>query len=357
MNKIKNVLFRAKLKGRGIVNFDSSDQKFVYNGSDMHHMKTLHDNTSYAKKKFYRDENNNLKYKISISSDCLRHDIFKDEIPFQSPNIINGDHILYSFIASPASLIRGYLFADTSETLKRGGALTITDAIQTCNAVSTIETFTKSGKKLTDSDKTDNTFFRKETIGDVEYQTQGNIDLMTLQFVSCDKVFDRYAFNPDMFNIYKQFMSLKFPTFDSELGYYQIKSSDIDIPEHGLMLSNENVVLLVKETLKKLFGLNITRKGSFANVTELQYKLVQDPLTDTFHNDEGWVTISSVNDINTINFEVEQFYTLIDKNVATEKRRMIEEDYENRKNKDAETKAKKKSDAKKAKDKKNEDSE
>ena len=135
--KVKNVLFRTKIKGNGVVNFDSSEQKFMFNSTDLHNMKTRHDNVSFAKKKFYK-EDDKLTYKLSISSDCLRHDIFKEDVLVQSPNVLNSKHVLYSFIASPASLLRGYLFANQTETLKRKGALTITDAEQTCNAVSYI---------------------------------------------------------------------------------------------------------------------------------------------------------------------------------------------------------------------------
>lgn len=348
MKKVKNILFRMDLKGNGIVNYDNSDQKWMFKDTNLKHMSDRHDNTSFSKKKFYKD-GEKLSYKVSISSDCLRHDIFKDDVLIQSPNIINNEYLLYSFIASPTSLLRGYLFAEDKETLKRKGVLCITDAEQTCNAVTSIETFSRSGMKNKDSDKTDNTFFKKEVVGDIEYSTMGNIDLMQLQFVSCDQVFDRYSFNPDMFNIYKEFLKSKLPTFNSELGYYQIKNSIVQLSEYGFKMNNESVLFMVKELFEKLLKLNIRRKGSFAECSKLQYKLVYDVLDDTFNNEDGWVTINNKSDIDKLSFETEDFYLEEDITQAKEKRKLIEEDYQKRKLATIEKKKEQKESSKKAK--------
>lgn len=344
--KVKNILFRINIEGNGIVNFDSSEQRFMYNGTNLTNMKTIHDNTSYAKKRFYKD-GDNLTYKLSISSDCLRHNIFERDIPTQSPNIINNEALLYSFIASPSALLRGYLFADDKETLKRKGPLSITNAEQTCNALSYIETFSRSGKKITDNEQSDNSFFKKEVVGDVKYAANGFIDLMQLQFVSCDQVFDRYSFNPDLFGVYKQFMKMKFPTFDSELGYYQISGSNVEIPEYGFKLSNQNVVILVRELFERVLSINIRKSTSFAKTTSLEYKLVYDPIEDTMESENGWNKIVNKQDIEAIDFEVEDFYIGEDLEGAKAKRLMIDEAFEAKKTEKRVAKEAKKS-AKKA---------
>ena len=333
--KVKNIKFSVKIKGNGIVNFDSSDQRFMFNGSDLQNMKTRYDNTNYSKKKF-KLVNEKLTYKISISSNCLRHYLFKHDVLVQSPNVINNEHVLYSFIASPSSLLRGYLFADKKETLKRTGPLNITDAIQTCDAVSYLETFTKSGKKQEAEEKTDgksdNTFFKKEVVGDIEYSAVGDVDLMGLQFVSCDKVFDRYSFNPDLFPTYKSFLKSKMSTFDSELGYYQMVGKTIEIPEYGFLFNNDDVIFLVKELFKRLLSLNIKRRSSFARVSELEYKLVYDPIEDNIDSEDGWVSVKTKQDIDSINFISEEFYQLENLELSKAKRESIEADYEHRKN-------------------------
>lgn len=314
-------------------------------------MKTIHDNTSYAKKRFYKD-GDNLTYKLSISSDCLRHNIFERDIPTQSPNIIDNEALLYSFIASPAALLRGYLFADDKETLKRKGPLSITNAEQTCNAVSYIETFSRSGKKITNAEQADNSFFKKEVVGNVKYSANGFVDLMQLQFVSCDQVFDRFSFNPDMFGIYKQFLKMKFPTFDSELGYYQINGSNVEIPEYGFKLSNQNIVILVRELFERILLLNIRKSTAFAKTASFEYKLVYDPIDDTMDSEDGWVKIASKKDIEAINFEAEEFYTAEDLETAKAKREMIDEAFEAKKAEKKAAKAEKKAAAAKAKENK-----
>lgn len=342
---VKNILFRMNVKGNGIVNYDSSEQKWLYNGTNLNHMKTMHDNTSYAKKKVY-GEQNNLKYKISISADCLRHEIFKDDVMFQSPNLINSPALLYSFIASPVGLLRGYLFAEQGEQLKRKSAITLIDAQQTCDAVSYIETFSRSGLKNQDIDKTDNSFFKKEVVGDIKYATEGNIDLAQMQFVSASQLFDRYGFNPDLFDTYKQFLKSKLPSFNSELGYYNMKGSSVELSEFGFMLSDEDIQNLVKLFFKKLLAMNIRRKNAYARTESLEYKLVYDAIEDKFEDENGWVSIKGVEDISNIDFSTEQFYVQEDTKLAEEKNAYIQADYEKRKqskkDKDADKKAAKK---------------
>ena len=305
--KVKNILFRMKVKGEGIVNFDSSEQSWAYNGTNLHRMKTNHKNTTYAKKKFY-GKTDDLTYKLSISSDCMKHEVFSKDILFQSPNLINNEALLYSFIASPVSLLRGYLFADGSEPYKRKGVITMVDAEQTCDAISHIETFSRSGMKNEDKEIVDNSFYKKEVVGKVEYSTNGNIDLMQLQFVSCSQLFDRYAFNPDLFETYTKFMQTKLTSFNSKLGYYLIKDSVVELPEYGFIMSDENIQILVKMLFERLLQMNIKRKNAFAKTEKLEYKLVYDVLEDTFENEDGWKQLTHKSEIDTISFVPESFY-------------------------------------------------
>jgi len=341
--KVKNILFKMKIKGNGIVNYDSTDQKWVLNRTSLTHMRSMHNNTSYAKKRFYGtpEETN---YKITISSDCIRHEIFSGDVLFHSPNVMNQDTLLTAFIATPTSLLRGYLFAGKEVTYKRKSPFIITAAEQTNNAMSYIETFASSAPKNSDKDKetADNTYYKKEVIGDIEYQTMGMIDLMNLQFVSCDQVFDRYSFNPDLFNVYKQFMQSRMPSFNSELGYYQINGSIVEIPEYGFKLSNDNVNELVRSLFEKIIKMSIKRKDAYAQTSELQYKLVYDVIEDTIDSEDGWVTIKSESDINSINIDVADFYVPVDAEKAIQQRDALNAEYERLKEKARDEKKEKK---------------
>jgi hypothetical protein len=346
--KVKNILFKMKIKGNGIVNYDSSEQKKMIGRTNLSHMKTSYDNTSFAKKRFYGTPEDTT-YKIIISSDCLRHDIFRADAPFHSPNVMNQESLLTAFIASPTSLLRGYMFAGKDVTYKRKSPFIITAAEQTNDAISYIETFASSAPKNSDKDKetADNTFYKKEVIGEIEYEATGFIDLMNLQFVSCDQVFDRYSFDPDLFNVYKKFMQSRMPSFDAELGYHQIKSSIIEIPEYGFKLSNENVNDLVRSLFKRMINMSIKRKDAYAQTSELQYKLVYDVIEDTIDSEDGWISIKSESDINSISIDVEDFYVPADAEKAIQQREALNNEYERLKEKAREEKKAKKEKTKK----------
>lgn len=350
MKTVKSILFTVELSGKGVVNFDSNDQKYMYNGTNLKStMGTMHDNVSYAKKHFYKDADGKLSYKLSISSDCLRHDIFKQDVMCQSPNIANNDALLYSYMASPAMMLRGYLFADKSATYKRKSAVTITDAEQTCNAVTHIDVHSSSAKKNADTDKetSDNTFFYKENIGDISYKSRGVLDIMQLQFVSADQKFDRFAFNPDAIDVYRKFMSSRLPMFDSELAYYNINGSVSDVPELGLLFNDACVIELVRMFFRRLQSTNILRKDSYAKVSKVKYKLVYDAIYDTFDDVDGWVTLV---DADAIDFKPHVYYTACDNEAAIELIKQIDADVEKRKDdkkKEKEDKKKKEKEDKK----------
>lgn len=327
MKDVKNILFKVELDGHGVVNYDSNDQKYVLGKT---HLKNVggHSNVSYAKKNLYMNDNGDVSYKLKISSDSLKHNMFRNDVIAQTPNIVHHDALLYSYIASPLSIVRGYLFANKTETVKRTGAITITDAEQTCTAMSKIEVFSRSGEKQSNdgtSDKNDNSFYSKETVGDIKYQSMGDIDLMGLQFISCDSVFDRYSFNPDKYHLYKEFLSQKLPNFDSDLGYFQLKNTSIEIPEYGVLLSEENVVYLVKEALKKIFNINMKKKDSYAKIKSLKVKLVEKPIEDTFENEDDWVEIKSEEDIDALDINPHMFYESVDIEKAKKQREDIKQ--------------------------------
>jgi hypothetical protein len=358
MEKVKSILFKVQLKGRGVVNYDSNDQRFIWNKNTAGNgqEKCDHDNVSFAKKRWYKNDDGSFEKKLIISSNCLRHYLFENDTMFQSPNVLNNEALLYTMIANPGVITRGYMFADKECTIKRTSVLGITDAEQTNNAVSTIETFTRSGEKTVDENKSDITFFKKETIGEIEYEAIGNIDLMQLKFVSCDQLFDRMAFNPDFFGIYSKILGSKIKNFNSELGYYQIKNSTIELPEYGFVFSKENIIDMVKETLTNILKLKITKSGAYADVVSVQYKFVIDPLKDRFNNENGWSELN-LDVINDLDFVTEDFYVEYDSEKAKALRAELEEVVKRKK---ADNKAKaddKKQKAKEFKESKNKKSE
>lgn len=329
--KAKRIDFRVQLTGEGIVNYDSKDQKWIFNNhktetTPVHRLSCKFDNVSYAKKNFYIDDNGELTYKIKLSNGFLANEMFNEDCVAQHPNILmQHEHLLYHYLASPSSIIRGYLFPiEHSNSINRKSAFSLPEVEQTCNAISYLETCSRSGQKG-QSDKTDNTFFKKETVGKIKYAGEGSINLAEMQFVSCDQQYDRVSFNSDMFEIYSRNLGMKMPNFNSKLGYYQLQTSCILVPEYGFKFSNENMIFLVKEMLEKVYGIRVFKRSGSVEVEKLQYKIIYDAIEDAENREENWVTINSLKDIENITFEMEDFYTLQDESKVKQMFKEIEE--------------------------------
>ena len=121
---------------------------------------------------------------------------------------------------------------------------------------------------------------------------------------------------------------MNIPNFDGKLDYFTLSTSVIDMAEYGLRISDDSVKFLVKETLKRILGINITRSGSFARLKSLKIKLVKDVFVDTPNSKDNWITISTIEDIDNLNFDVHNFYDVFDKSKAKEMRDTIEKNYQ-----------------------------
>jgi hypothetical protein len=324
--KVKQVKFKVQLEGNGISNFDSGEQKYLWNRESKAGFKnkftSADNNNKYAKKVYFRNEDGSLGYKVKLSSDALRNAIFSGDAVATNPSISHHSALLNSFIGSPLGLIRGYMFTTKTNALRRGSALTITSAAQTNNAESYMEFHARSGEKKVgdDSGTNDTTIFNKETIGDVTYEARGFINIQQLEFLGADPVFERYAFNPDEFPMLKRFLSNNLPNFNSELGYYTLKTSAIDVSEYGIKLSSENVKYLIKETLKRILNIHILRAGSYAKTIGLTIDLVYEPLNPKSNKT---ITIESIEDIDALDFEIDEYYVLSDETEAKKQRELI----------------------------------
>jgi len=315
MQKIKNILFEMDIEGRGVINHDSNAQKHYHK-----EFKTPlsfdgnFDNVNFAKKNFYYtgetttknySDNTvvkkNVEYKLKMSTDCVKAYMFDDEIIARTSKVQYDEQTLYMFLASPYTILTGHLLTNKPETLKRASALKMVDAIQTNDAISSIEVFSGRGERDSTS------LFYKETVGDITYNTYGNFDLEQLQFISCDQIYDRYSFNPDRYEMFKQFASLNFNDFDSDFGKYIKKTNTIRISERGVKLSDNVIVQIVKYGLKRLLDFDAWKRDAFAKTKSLRIKFIENGLTDKYGN-QGWIEIKSYEDIEKLDFSVFEFY-------------------------------------------------
>lgn len=328
---IKNILFKLEIEGDGIVNFDSSQQRFIHIADNKNHLSHFHDNVTYSKKNFYgKAGEEGFRWRIKISSDCMKKEMFGEDLIAHTSKLAHNDDLLYGYISSPLAIIRGYMDTTRKEdVIKRKGAITLCDAEQVCDAMPYLETFSKAGhreKNNGDSDKGDNTFYTKETVGKIRYEGDGDINLIELQFSSCDEIYGRYNFDPDKFELYKQYYELYFPESNLQLDYYQLKTNSIDIPEYGIKFGTDEIKYMIKEFFKRLLGMNIKRRGSYAKTATLKIKLVENPLVDTRESEDNWITISNESEIENLDFDIQDYYVLAEEH-ANSKREQMEKEF------------------------------
>jgi hypothetical protein len=361
-NKVKSIAFKLDVDGRGVVNYDSGDQVKIFRN----HCPSLfqgqnYDNVLFAKKVFLSDKTEIIdnegnkrfedgKYRLKISSNCLRNAVFNGDTEFVNGSIMYADSILANYIASEQGIIRGYTFLGGDVNIKRKSAFMITDAIQTNENKSWIDVCTKGGTR------DDTSLFFKETIGDIKYSAKGFIDLKQLQFIVCDELFDRLAVKSDwceeggkyITNLQKRYNTM----FDgSKVGYYTLNNQNFTekYGERGVMLSSEMVKYLAKYFFKNLLKMSIIRSQSYAQTEALWVKFINDNDYTSFGDDYGWekVTIDNIDKV--CEFELAEFYkecseeqvkatkAIIDANNETKKNAKTEQ-----KKKDKEEKARKK---------------
>jgi hypothetical protein len=307
--KAKSILFKMNLKGRGIVNFDSNDQKYYWNRQkDV--TRVRHDNISFGKGNYYTNEDGTLSKELKISSACLRHAIHIEGHPFHSINIMHNESTRLKFLAHIDTLVRGYLLPNTGERKK--SVYTITDAVSKGKSISSIETHARSGEKqknLKEDEAADSSFFGRESIGETTYQAIGAIHLDELMFISLSDLFDRRSVQDDSVEEYTKYLS---KTLGSpvEVGYYVKKNGAYQIPERGILLNESQTKVLLNHLKEKFACLAIEKSQTgYAMVSSLEFRIVQNPLEDTFNSN-----FSEDIDFDSISFECP--YEKVDENQA-----------------------------------------
>lgn len=300
---IKSILFRGKIRGNGIVNFDSIAQKQVlWERSPADRDAIRNKNVKIAKHTFYKigekeDGTPLWQRRLCISSGCLRNALFSGDFPFQNTTILHHPELLIKVLGSVASLLRGYMYAaDGKPALKRKSPMMITAAEQISDGMSYFEVGTMSGAKKTKDDEDeagDTSLHFEEKVGGVEYEFEGAIDLGELQFISFSQAYDRLAVLPDFEKEYREALSSALGSEVGKVAFYLRNGSLIRTPEEGILLTQDQVATLVSEFFKRLMALHIRRAKGYAALAELEVKFVKNPVEDTFANAGGWKKLKS----------------------------------------------------------------
>jgi hypothetical protein len=272
-------------------------------------------------------------YKVKISSECLRKAIFVNDAEYTNPMIKFSDIVSANYMLSPSALGRGYMFANVpsagGETLKRKSPLTVSDAIQSNDVLSSLEIGITSG------DRNDTSFFYTESVGDIEYDFTAVIDMKTLVFVVADPLFDRMAIKADWIDtgLAEKMLEMHFPGISHPYkGFFTASAKTLtqEITEYGIVLNKEIAEYLVKYILKNILGISIKRNTAYANVTSISIKEVNDIVNDKFESTDGWKTLTSREDVDKLSFDIECPYVPASAE-DIEKMKVIKEQYMNEK--------------------------
>lgn len=311
--KVIGINFKMEMSGRGIVNYDSSDQKYLlFKRNELSSNGTGSDKNFKLSKKVFTENG----YKVKISQECLRHSIYQNEVDNFTTSIMYSPNILSNYIGSKAILTRGYMFAPTKEskqeTLKRTSCLNITDAIQMFDPESSDDA-KKTKLAIEMVTGADQSIVNIENVGDIKYDAIGSINLKEMSFISTDPLFDRLCVNDDWCQEGQYFDTVLKNNLGENYGKHGYftnvnKIFTTKFGESGILLNDHVIVDLTKYLFKLLAQTEIKRTGSFAKVSSLKYQFIYDGFDSTFSDDKNWIEIKSSDDIESINFEPHHFY-------------------------------------------------
>lgn len=327
--EIKSIGFKVVLKGKGVVNFDGSNQKnfLKKNYKDKYDFDSLkNDNAKFAKKNFYKgkDKDGNEKdyFKLKISSDCVKRAIFSEDIDGVNSAIMHSPMLLNNFIATSHGILRGYMFASKSDTLKRKSVVTLTDAEECDNkTIPYLEFFSKGdeNKKLSQT-----SLYVSETCGEIKYETNGFFSIKRLQFISSSPFFDRKGVKDDELNengLYWLALKRNFGDIvdGSKHGYFSVNKNIFteQVAETGLMLSQSLQKELFKDFFTRFLNMRIERKNAYCEVENIKLKLMFEPLEDDGYEE---IEIKNIKDLDEIinKYDFKQYYEEVDDKLAKE---------------------------------------
>ena len=250
----------AYFKGQGIVNFDSTDQKWMLNESAGASIVT-HDNTKIGKAAYRVTEDGKIARTLKVSSQCIRQAIYHMT---HNPNIMYSPALFNDYISSNPAILMGYMYANEKRgAAKRKSPLTVTDALEISGAIPTFNTHSNSG------DRNDTSLYYVEEIGTTRFECSMFIDLSELKHIVLSDTFSRNSVFPDGEEAFKT--ALRAKQGEIQDGYYKMVGEDGTVPEYGVELSDDAVVKLVNDLLSHIKQLRIVRANGYLEFDSMKF--------------------------------------------------------------------------------------
>jgi hypothetical protein len=294
---IKSVDFKVMALGHGVVNWNGQvDVNALVNGN----IKRLKNHSipklrGYSNKRFKDDGSYSLKFAdeidfsknpLYISQNCIRHHLFREQAfdlqVLEKKENLNEE--MHKLLCSLLGLVRGYVIPKTEN--KRTTALLITDFEEKLH-LGNYEQMGRSGSKEKQATKSgtdkSTSMFSKTTFGQTKYEAHGSISIEQLQFISLDERFSRQAMRADESEA--KLLAEKITDFIKSLATNGEQKENIkadyhpnyvrfgsiyNLGEGGILLNDDAIDVLVKQTLYLIENLSIRQAKGYMYVDEIQ---------------------------------------------------------------------------------------
>lgn len=270
--KVNKITLILGLEGQGLVNYNGNriPKRFLH---EMISNGKKNDNGSFAKEHIYTEEiidADGKKKTIEIpkkfiSSNLIRKKITGDENSVNADKLMTNKKLRVAFLSQDNVMVRGFA-ALKNVNLKRAGAICVTNAEQTSNTKTYLETQTTEGER--DS----NSLFFKETCGQIEYESEIFFDIKQLHFISIDDNYDRMSLLETDVEDFVSNINKRYGEGSAVFGNWGTTHLNV-MGEQGIWLSSKVVSNIIRETIKRVFEIDIKRAGSYARTKSIKIAL------------------------------------------------------------------------------------
>ena len=267
---IKSVDFKIKAKGFGVVNWNGSASIYSEQAGKSvknHLLPKMRNFDMFKNKSFHTIDG-----QLYISQNCIKNGIFKDyAFALKSVTLLNVSEVLSSMVG----LVRGFVIAEGSTSLKRKSPLFIEDFLATDDVHLNYEQFSQS------MGRNETSIFSKHTTGETSYTAYGSINIEDLQFLPLEDSLGRSCFREVITEQDGRLLAEKINEFLKTLDFdgdknpeavfannYKRVNSIAEEGEAGLLLNDDAIDLIVKELILTISTLYIARSRAYVKVDE-----------------------------------------------------------------------------------------
>lgn len=267
---IKSVDLKISASGKGVVNWNGTASVYSHQAEQYvsNHLLPKLRGVDMMRVKDFKDIDE--KARLYVSSNCIRHELFKEySYNLKSVTLSN----VASVLASVLGLVRGYVIAEGSTSLKRKSCLLMEDFVSDEKTTLEYEQFSQAGAR------NETSIFSKHTTNDVNYTAYASINIEDLQFLPLEDSLGRSCFREivseeEGIELAKEISDyLKTLDFDEKYSpeavfsnNYVRKNAISKSGEAGILLNDDAITLIVNEVIDLIKSVYIQKSSAYLKV-------------------------------------------------------------------------------------------